>query len=139
MDNVAPSLVLTWDVMWALERGQPVTYGVQCFLKREDRNLFKHQIEMWWAAQKNPALSFDKRVMNATRRQLLHILELGLHGESILAQLKLLEAELLLSCDEEIQQHAALLPLKMMVPLFGLIFPSLLLLLISPLLRMLQF
>ncbi len=77
--------------------------------------------------------------MSVIRRQLLVTVELGLQGESILAQLRALESELLLSCEDEIQTHAALLPLKMMLPLFGLIFPSFFILLIVPLLRMLQF
>jgi hypothetical protein len=100
---------------------------------------------MWWNLQKNPSLqisceqSFDKGKLSAIRRQLLEALELGLQGESVLAQLRLLEAELLISCEEEIQRFTALLPVKMMFPLFVLIFPSLMILLIFPLLRMLQF
>jgi hypothetical protein len=149
MDHIAPSLVLLWDVLWSLERGLSVNHGIQSFLRRSEKNSFKLQIEMWWAAQKNPSLTFskirppgkkcDQIQLSAIRRQLLETLELGLQGESILAQLRVLESEMLISCEEEIQRHTALLPVKMMLPLFGLIFPSLMILLIFPLLRMLQF
>lgn len=143
MENIAPSLVLLWDVLWSLERGMPVTYGIQTFLRRQEleskKNSFKDQIEMWWLARNNPSLRFNKSQLSTTRRQLLHTLELGMQGESILTQLRVLEAEMILSCEDEIQIHAALLPLKMMLPLFGLIFPSFFILLVVPLLRMLQF
>jgi hypothetical protein len=149
MENIAPNLILLWDVLWALERGLPVTNGIQNYLRRSvlknKKNGFKDQIEMWWMARlgrshrPEPAKSFDKSKMSATSRQLLLTIELGLQGESILAQLKALETEMLQGCDEEIQMFAAYLPLKMMLPLFGLIFPSFFILLVVPLLRMLQF
>ena len=56
----------------------------------------------------------------------------------VLPGLKALERELLLSCEEEIQKHVSLLPFKMLPPLFFLILPSLLLLLVCPLLKMLR-
>lgn len=152
MENIAPSLIFLWDVLWALERGLPVTHGIQTFLKRNEwsieKDSFKDQIEMWWLARRSSLAQanrfdrldrFDKSKLSATRRQLLLTIELGLQGESILAQLRALESELLLSCEDEIQTHAALLPLKMMLPLFGMIFPSFFILLVVPLLRMLQF
>jgi hypothetical protein len=145
MENVAPSLVLLWDVLWALERGLSVTHGVQSFLRRSEKNSFKNQIEMWWQSLKNPSLQFkesqhfDKSKLSATRRQLLETLELALEGESVLPQLRFLETEMLMSCEDEIQRYTAVLPIKMMFPLFGLIFPSMMILLIFPLLRMLQF
>jgi len=142
MENVAPNLVFLWDVLWALERGLPATNGIQIFLRRSvlknKKNSFQIQIEMWWSARLRTS-SYDKSKLSATSRQLLLTIELGLQGESILAQLRALEAEMLQGCDEEIQMFAAYLPLKMMLPLFGLIFPSFFILLVVPLLRMLQF
>jgi len=152
MENIAPNLILLWDVLWALERGLPVTNGVQSFLARNSdevkKTAFQVQIEMWWQARLRMnhreeavvnVVKYDKSRLSVASRQLLFTIELGLQGESILAQLKTLESEMLLGCDEEIQTHAALLPLKMMLPLFGLIFPSFFILLVVPLLKMLQF
>lgn len=151
MEDIAPNLIFLWDVLWSLERGLPVSNGIQTYLRRcvlkSERNTFQDQIEMWWSERLRtaevdrvrPDVKYDKSKLSATSRQLLMTIELGLQGESILTQLKALESEMLLECEEQIQSFAALLPLKMMLPLFGLIFPSFFILLVIPLLRMLQF
>jgi hypothetical protein len=139
MGHIAPSLVLLWDVMWALEKGLSTSHGVQIFMRRPKCDVFYYQIETWWLARSHPTIVFNKLKLSITRRQLLEVLELGLNGESISSTLKSLENELLLSCEEEIQHRVALLPIKIMFPLFGLLFPSMLLLLLVPLMRMLNF
>ena len=69
---------------------------------------------------------------------MLELLQHGLSGQAILESLKAYEAELIMGCEDEIQNHIAKLPLILMIPLMGLIFPSLMILLIIPAVKMLQ-
>lgn len=139
MENLAPPLILLWDVKRALEKGQSVSTGIKNYLKRPKDDFFYEQIEMWWLSQQNSRIFFDKKQMSYHRRHLLEILELGLKGQGILNSLYLLETEIIISCDNEIHLYVARLPLVSLIPLTFLIFPSMLLLLIAPLLKLLQF
>ena len=139
MENLAPSLVLLWDVKRSIEKGQSASQGVKSFLARPQENVFQYQIETWWRAKVNSKIKFNIHDMPFLRRQLLSLIELGLNGESILNDLKSLELEMILNCEEEIEKHVALMPVKMMFPLLGFVFPAMLILLICPLLKMLQF
>ncbi len=139
MENIAPSLILLWDVKRSLEKGQPLSLGIKSFLARNRKNIFADQVESWWLAQNNPNISFDKQKLTLTRKYLLEILEQGLRGQAVLESLKAYEAELILSCEDEIQKHIARLPLVLMIPLMGFIFPAMMLLLVGPLLNAIQF
>lgn len=139
MENVAPSLVLLWDVKRALEKGQSISVGIKSYLARKRSNLFADQVESWWLAHTNSKISFDKHKISMSRKYLLEILEQGLLGHAILENLKSYESELILSCEDEIQKHIAKLPLILMIPLMGFIFPALMMLLVGPLLSALQF
>lgn len=139
MENLAPPLVLLWDVKRAIEGGQSVQLGLKTYLSRRKTNVFQYQTERWWTSLGNPNVAFDKRRLPLQRRLLLELVESGMKGASIGAALKNMEAELILSCEEEIQAHIARLPLLLLVPLLGLVFPSMLMLLILPILKMLPF
>ncbi|MBC7743083.1 MAG: hypothetical protein H7061_12855 [Bdellovibrionaceae bacterium] len=139
MENLAPSLILLWDIKRSLERGQSISVGMKSFLSRKKENVFMDQVERWWHSQMNADSQFDKRQLSLTRKYLLEILEQGLKGQAILENLKSYESELILSCEEEIQTHIAKLPLILLIPLMGMIFPALMLLLIGPLMKALQF
>ena len=137
MENIAPPLVLLWDVRRSLEKGQSVSAGVKVYLRRRQNNEFQRQIVTWWASQSNSHINYSKSGMNHYRQFLLEILEAGLKGHAILQNLQSLEDEIILSCEDEIQSHVALLPLLSLVPLMLLVFPAMMILLVSPLLEML--
>ena len=139
MENISPALILLWEVKRALEKGHAVSWGLQVYLARAQSDAFKNQVELWWAAQKNSRIIYNKSALSPTRRYLLEVLEAGLKGQAILQNLYLLENELILSCEDEIQKHVAKLPLLALIPLMFLIFPALMLLLVVPLLKLLQF
>ena len=139
MENLAPSLILLWDVKRAIENGQAASQGIKCFLSRERSEVFHFQTKEWWDSLSNPNIRFDKRRLNPHRRMLLELLEAGMRGLPIAAALKNLEAELILSCEDEISTHVSRLPLILLLPLLGLVFPSMLMLLILPVLDMLRF
>jgi hypothetical protein len=139
MENISPSLILLWDIKRSLEKGQALQTGVRIFLNRKLKNSFSIEVERWWLSQNNALLVYDKRHLSPTRKYLFEIFELGLAGQSILEILKSYEVELIQKCEDEIQDHIAQLPLLLMIPLMGLIFPAMLMLLIGPLLASLQF
>lgn len=139
MENIAPSLLLLWEVRRALESGRAVSLGVKNYLKRSPSSIFKKEVEIWWLALGNDQITYDKSHLSLKRQHLLEILELGLKGHSIVNSLETLEDELILSCEDEIQQHVSRLPLLALFPLMLMIFPSMMILVLMPLLRMLQF
>lgn len=140
MENITPTLVLLWQVKRAIEHGQSVSVGIKNYITlNKGKNIFANQVEEWWISTNNQTVTFNKKGLAPTRKYLLEILEAGLKGHSILENLKLYEIELILSCENEIQKHLSLLPLLIMIPLMFLVFPSLMLLLVGPLLQSLQF
>ena len=141
MEDLAPPLVLLWDVRRSLERGQSVGAGIKSYLANiEDyrRNKFRNQVENWWAAQNNDQISFDSSGMSEKRKYLLEILETGLRGNGILPALLSAEDELMLSCEDEILAHVAWLPIFSLIPLLFFVFPALMIVLLSPLIELLQ-
>lgn len=142
MENITPALILLWEVKRAVERGLSVSVGIKNYLNLSSistKNIFSNQVEQWWLSLNSADLEFNKNQLSATRKYLLEILEAGLKGHAILENLKLYEIELISSCEDEIQKHIATLPLLLMVPLMFLIFPSLMMLLLGPLLSGLHF
>jgi hypothetical protein len=138
MENVTPTLILLWDVKRSLEKGLSVSNGIGFFIKREIKHDFAHFVRLWANQFQTNKESLSTHHLNPTRRHLLALLEHGIKGQAILDALKSYESELIMSCEDEIQTHIAKLPLLLLVPLMGLIFPSLMILLICPALKMLQ-
>lgn len=139
MENIAPSLLLVWEIKRSLDTGRSVSNGVKNYLNRSPTCSFKTEVQIWWLSMNNDQIVFCRSNLNLKRRYLLETLELGLKGHSIGNTLKSLEDELILSCEDEIQKHVARLPLLALVPLMLMIFPSMMILVIAPLLKMLQF
>lgn len=139
MEDISPTLIFLWDLKRALEKSQSVSVGIKVFLNKKLKHAFYFQVERWWMSQNNASSPFDKSKLCSSRAYLLEIAELGLKGQSILEILKSYECELVKSCENEVEQHIAKLPLLLMFPLMGLIFPSMMLLLIAPLLKSFQF
>lgn len=138
MENVTPTLILLWDVKRALEKGLSVSNGIQSFVKRDIRHDFAQFVRAWLSHFQTDKESLSTKHLNPTRRHLLSLLEHGLKGQAILDALKSYELELIMSCEDEIQSHIAKLPLILLIPLMGLIFPSLMMLLVFPALKMFQ-
>ncbi len=138
MENITPTLVLLWDVKRSLEKGHSVSNGIKAFLTRGLQNDLSHFVNRWFQQLQSHNEQLSTRDLRASRRHLLALLEMGLKGQSILEALKAYEQEIILSCDDEIQSHIAKLPLLLMIPLMGLIFPALMMLIIVPALKMLQ-
>lgn len=139
MEDLSPTLVLIWDVLRAIEGGYSVVHGLQIFL---NRGLPQHlRTEIQKVMRETPGPFDFRRCRGLTLQQmyLLELIQLGNRGESVYEALKSLETELILSCEDEINRHLALLPFKMMLPLLGLIMPALMIVLIAPLIALIQF
>ncbi len=139
MENITPSLLLLWDVKRTLEKGQSVAQGLRHFIARDLQNDYSAFVKRWYLHQQTEKQALSTQHLNPTRRHLLALLQHGLAGQSILEALKSYETELIISCEDEIQSHIAKLPLILLIPLMGLIFPALMMLLIWPALKMFQF
>ena len=65
------------------------------------------------------------------------LLMLSQQGVSLIVPVRELELELRFVCEEQLEQHLATLPYKLMIPLLFLQFPALMVILLGPLLAQL--
>lgn len=138
MENVTPTLILLWDVKRAIEKGQSLIVGINFFLNRKIKHSFSQTVKDWFNHYKSGQVFQLDPKLSPSRCYLLEILYFGLHGQPILETLKNYEKELINLCEDEIVIHTAKLPILMLIPLMGLIFPALMLLLIWPTLQSMQ-
>ena len=150
------SLYLLWDLKRALEKNQSLQVGVKFFIYRGFNCRFSKSFHEWWlskqmnnseasSAKPSPDTLLNTPLnkslnskFNIRQQALIQILEKGLEGAPIYENLKSLEKDFLIFCEDDIQSHTALLPLLMQIPLMGLIMPAILALLIIPALGLLQ-
>lgn len=136
MEGLAPPLELLLSVKQAVEQGNSVKKGMQAYLQGE-KNDFKEVVLQFLSLHEQGKCVDDllQRINSMHRRALLNLLTKSLAGFPIYGALLELEAELVVVCEEEIQQKIAKLPFLLMIPLLLLLFPSFLLLLFGPLLH----
>lgn len=135
-------LFLIWDLKRAIEKNLSLKEGISYFLQRQQKtnrnDLFSTKFSKWWRSGRS-SLELDVWGFNAQHRVVLYLIESGLAGQSIYEQLKAIEHEFVESCEADIQEHAAKLPLLMQIPLIFLIFPAICMMLIIPTLCQLRF
>lgn len=115
-----------------LESGRSLA-EIMTELTQKPRQGFETQLTKWWRARMRGspsplAASFSVPL----HRQFVMAIDRGLKGESILPFLGELDEEMRLSSLDQIEIHLQRLPTLMLLPLMGLIFPSLMLLLMGP-------
>lgn len=132
MENLNPCLSLALTVRRGLEKGESPRRGIQVFLLSSSDEFARGCAE-WLAGREHrrPTENWINQ-LPPHRRALIRILERGLNGESIGPSLATLEEEIVEACRIEQEEYLAKLPFLMMIPLFLLLFPALLLLLIGP-------
>jgi hypothetical protein len=139
MDSLAPPLDLCIELRLALENGQSVFRAIKTVL-HNGRNemcvdlscLLAHAERGENSARSDGQEKTSKNYERLYRKALLEVIEGGLKGEPILAQLKELESELLKICQSDIDRFVSTLPLKAMVPLMLVQFPAFLLVMLGP-------
>jgi hypothetical protein len=135
MEGLAPPFQLLIHVRRQIERGLSLKGGIISYLKTTEDD-FSPKVSYWLSLveKKEATGPFLNQIESVYRKELLRILERGLAGAPILHILRLFEEEVILACENEIQNKLTDLPYLAMIPLLLLQFPAFLLLLLGPLL-----
>lgn len=132
-----PSLLkLLNHLQYQLESGYSIREGLRSYLQSKDSDPFIISVNDWFFNMENQKdVSFWTESQGSIfERMLFQLMTRGLQGEGVSQFLNDLELEVHLSIQQQIDQHIAVLPLKMLFPLLGLIFPALLILIMGPIL-----
>ncbi len=132
MEDINPTLRLTLSLRHHLLMG----WSVKAALKKYHESVqdeIAQQIPGWIQTWETKGSLISKNQNSIYRQSLILLIERGLAGESILAQLQSLEGEVSAACLEEIDQHMRKLPYLLMIPLLLFQFPAYLILLLAPL------
>lgn len=134
MENLRlPSILnLIWEVQRAIEKNQTFQIGIERYLEAKYEDTFAIQFRKW-VVNRSEVSSFE-----SLHRGLIDVLQSAYQGQAIYDRLKLIEADYVEICMDDIAAHVAKIPLIMQIPLIFLIFPSVCLLLLVPTLSMLQ-
>ncbi len=135
--NLPASLLLVWDLRRAIERSQSLHLGIKRFIDRDLKCRFALQFQNWWNhyRMKHKPQPFQWTMY---QRVLIQLIEKGLAGTAIYDYLIDLDEQMITCCQEDIEKHISLLPLILQIPLLGLLFPAILMLLLVPALKLLQ-
>jgi hypothetical protein len=133
VEGLAPVLDLLLQVKFQLESGEPIRTGIRAFLS-VNKSDFSNIVRLWFQNIESKTVEMDLKDTTLHQRSLLHLLEKGINGASVHNQLIELEGEILLACKHQLEAFVTLLPLKSMLPILLLLFPSFLILLIGPIL-----
>lgn len=133
MEDLAPPYHFILELIYELESGGVVRAAVKKYLEVHN-NSFCLFLKQWLRKQQlGEAALRGPSSMSSYQKAIWDLLELSQQGASLMAPLYELEKELRFVCEEQLEQHLALLPYKLMIPLLFFQFPALLLLLIGPL------
>lgn len=135
MESLAPPLELLIVIKRNIEKGQSVRHGLLDYLKK-NRSSFAREVSQWLSLLERGQKidSWMLKQKSISRKALLQLLERGLRGEPIYAQLQNMEVEIKEACQDEQNKYLARLPFLMLIPLLFFMFPAYLLLLFGPLL-----
>jgi hypothetical protein len=135
MDFLAPSACCLLQVKHRLESGQSVTEAIRAAIGT-GRDDFTCRLRRWWIARERGAsVTIRDLFPLPLQRLLIETFERGLRGEPIHHRLSEVEEEMKLAMIDSVERHLQKLPVLMLLPLTGLIFPSFMLLLVGPLLK----
>lgn len=134
MESLAPTLELAIHVRFDLQQGKGLRDSLETYCESK-RCALSGFLRFWLAKQfKGENLELPK-VSTDYRKALFELFELGLSGVSILNRLKNLERDMIYECQRNVDEMAAKLPYKGLMPLMLLMFPSLLILIFSPIIE----
>jgi hypothetical protein len=141
MDDIRlPSaLLLLWDLKRAIETQKSLQTGIRHFVERKINDDFTKHFQILVPLSESEIkqrIPFLK--LNVYQKNLIFLVAKGVSGFGIYPQLNLLEKEYLEICDDDIEKHIQILPLKLQAPLLGLIFPALMMILLIPVVNMLS-
>lgn len=136
METLALSLELVLEVRFGLEKGDSLKKTLQNYAQSRDGDL-KREVVQHWLQILETGRSTEPLLRKRTfsERRVFEVLEQGLKGESIYAQICGLEEELFEASKLEVEAFISTLPVKALIPLLFFQFPAFLLLLFGPFLH----
>lgn len=133
MENIAPPLELMMEVRFGLEKGQALRKILLFYSESIPEDPWRQQIRLWLQLiEIGRPTSELLSGLTMARRQCLELLQQGLRGEPVYAQVCAMEEEIFEFAKLEIEEFVSLLPIKSLIPLLFLQFPAFLALLIGP-------
>lgn len=138
MDYIAAPYIFIESLRYELESGASLLPIIRRYIQ-ESSNDLSEQLEVWLANTQTQRLPTGELQKNwpIYRKSIFDLLDLSRSGVSIIEPLQSMEQELLKICENDLQRHLDRLPFKLMIPMLFFQFPSVMLLLIGPL--MVQF
>ncbi len=135
-NNLPHAIELILTVKYSVELGQSIREGVRNFLRSTSENKFRELVILWLASYEAgvPTQKMIEKISNTTHRHLIMILERGLAGEPIMNFLIQLEKETYEQSQIEIDKFLLTLPIKALLPLVLFVFPSVMILILGPIL-----
>jgi hypothetical protein len=138
MDNLTPVVAFVVDLRMRLENGESLMLSLKKWITTHDSEwevlLRKFTIQYEQGTLPGSLAEFTPRIYQLT---VLELLRSGLMGEPVLSRLVEVEEEMLKICENDIDQHVALLPIISLLPLLIFMVPALLILFFGPLLHQL--
>lgn len=137
---MSPELEIIFELRLQMVLGVALYPAMEKVLEKR-RDNYSNQIKIWLrrrsAGQRNEQIFkfCPKIVVSPGRRALIQVLERGLIGGSPIDQsLAELQSEFIMSIESHFEKKLQLLPLKLMIPLTLFILPSVMSLILGPLL-----
>lgn len=134
MEDVAPLLKLVWLFKQELEKGRSTKNALQSVF---EAGVEPREVSLFLIELSKPRVSEDfyASLNSQIRKSFYKLLEKGSRGEPMTEKLGELEAEIIVLCEEQIDDHIQKLPYLMVFPIFILQVPAFLLLLFGPILN----
>lgn len=131
-------LILLWDIKRAIETQKSLQIGLQNFLNRDFKDPFTDIFQSMINSPLEAQTFLQKSKLTIYQKSLISLIMQGIAGHGIYQALLRLEKDLLTICEDDVEKHTQLLPLTLQVPLLGLIFPALMMILLIPVINMLS-
>jgi len=142
MENLIPPLLRALrELKWTMNSGKSMNEAFPLYLDRTNDDLASRLRQLWILKNQSVRphlLSSNELLPTHFQRAFWQLVERGTRGEPTLEALNALETEVEKAAQAELDEHLAVLPFKVLLPLLLFQFPAYLLLLLGPLLRELQ-
>jgi hypothetical protein len=137
MEHLAPPYQFTLDLLYELESGGTARSAVKKYTTHF-QNEFCLMLRHWLRVQEFGGLVIAEPTFKSSyQKAIWDLLMLSQQGVSLVIPVRELELELRFVCEEQLEQHLATLPYKLMIPLLFMQFPALMVILLGPLLAQL--
>ena len=133
MEHIAPSLKYLNELIFEIENGISVK---DCLIKINSKGLeFSKTVNKYLFCRQNEMNEPSFEAINSYQKTLLELIFSGILGAPILKSLKILRNEMVDRAKDDIEEHLAKIPFKLMIPLLLFQFPAYLILLFVPILK----